>query len=145
MPPGPLGRQKGLPARLWRTSASATGWRNCQPGNCRQASADGWPWPPCSHAGRCLWLLDEPHAGLDAEHRELLDRLLKEVAAGGATVVLASHEILTREVLADRVATVSGGMVMDGLLVDNPPLDPAIEAPGTGNVVQPDLEQPSVA
>jgi ABC-type multidrug transport system ATPase subunit len=98
-----------------------------------------------------LWLLDEPHAGLDAEHRELLDGLLKEVAARGATVVLASHEILTREVLADRVATVSGGMVLDGLLLDNPAPDgPAVDAPEAGNMVQPelvrpDLEQPSVA
>ena len=34
-----------------------------------------------------LWLLDEPHAGLDAKHRELLDGLLKEVTAAGATVI----------------------------------------------------------
>ena len=33
-----------------------------------------------------LWLLDEPHAGLDAEHRQLLDQLLKDVAAAGASV-----------------------------------------------------------
>ena len=50
-----------------------------------------------------LWLLDEPHAGLDAEHRELLDGLLKEVTAAGATVIAASHEERTSEVLADRV------------------------------------------
>jgi heme ABC exporter ATP-binding subunit CcmA len=88
-----------------------------------------------------LWLLDEPHAGLDAEHRELLDGLLKEVAALGATVVLASHEILTTEVLADRVATVSGGMVLDGLVFDSP----ASDSPAAGDMAQPDLEQPSVA
>jgi ABC-type multidrug transport system ATPase subunit len=88
-----------------------------------------------------LWLLDEPHAGLDTEHRELLDGLLKEVAALGATVVLASHEILTTEVLADRVATVSGGMVLDGLVFDRP----ARESPAAGDMTQPDLEQPSVA
>ncbi len=39
-----------------------------------------------------LWLLDEPHAGLDAEHRDLLDSLVREAAAGGATVLIASHE-----------------------------------------------------
>ena len=63
-----------------------------------------------------LWLLDEPHAGLDAEHRELLDGLLKEVARAGATVIAASHEDRTSEVLADRVATMSGGTVLDGVL-----------------------------
>ncbi len=98
-----------------------------------------------------LWLLDEPHAGLDAEHRELLDGLLKEVTAGGATVVLASHEIFAREVLADRVASVSGGMVLDGIVLDGlvpgaPHLDgPTRDNPGAGNVAQPDVEQPSVA
>jgi hypothetical protein len=59
------------------------------------------------------------------------------VAALGATVVLASHEILAREVLANRVATVSGGMVLDGLVPDGP-------AEGF-TTAQPDLEQPSVA
>ena len=74
-----------------------------------------------------LWLLDEPHAGLDAEHRELLDGLLKEVTAAGATVIAASHEERTSEVLADRVVTMSGGTVLDGLLTG-----PADSAPAMG-------------
>lgn len=39
-----------------------------------------------------LWLLDEPHAGLDADGRDLLDGLLVELRAHGATLVVASHE-----------------------------------------------------
>ena len=35
-----------------------------------------------------LWLLDEPHAGLDAEGRDLLDGLVRQAVAAGATVVL---------------------------------------------------------
>ena len=66
-----------------------------------------------------LWLLDEPHAGLDAEYRQLLDTLLREAAAAGATVVVASHEDRTSEVLADRAVTMSGGLVLDGLLPDD--------------------------
>jgi len=65
-----------------------------------------------------LWLLDEPHAGLDAQHRELLDGLLREAAAGGATVVLASHEVGVTEALADRVVTMSGGTVLVGVPPD---------------------------
>jgi ABC-2 type transport system ATP-binding protein len=72
-----------------------------------------------------LWLLDEPHAGLDAEHRELLDGLLKEVTAAGATVIAASHEERTSEVLADRVVTMSGGTVLDGVVADPPGPDRA--------------------
>ncbi len=58
-----------------------------------------------------LWLLDEPHAGLDAEHRDLLDRLVRSAVGKGATVVLASHERDRAHALAGRVVEVSGGVV----------------------------------
>jgi heme ABC exporter ATP-binding subunit CcmA len=56
-----------------------------------------------------LWLLDEPHAGLDAEHRDLLDELIREAVSGGATVVLASHEQDRAHAIADRIVVVAGG------------------------------------
>jgi heme ABC exporter ATP-binding subunit CcmA len=58
-----------------------------------------------------LWLLDEPHAGLDAEHRDLLDGLIAGAAARGATVVLASHEGERAGSLAGTIVTISGGVV----------------------------------
>jgi heme ABC exporter ATP-binding subunit CcmA len=58
-----------------------------------------------------LWLLDEPHAGLDAAGRDLLDRLLGEAVAAGATVVFASHELDRAIPLAHRVVTMAGGLV----------------------------------
>jgi heme ABC exporter ATP-binding subunit CcmA len=58
-----------------------------------------------------LWLLDEPHAGLDAEHRDLLDVLVEEAVGRGATVVLASHEADRARRLAGRIVTVAGGVV----------------------------------
>jgi heme ABC exporter ATP-binding subunit CcmA len=58
-----------------------------------------------------LWLLDEPHAGLDAEYRDLLDRLIERAAASGTTVVLASHEADRAGSLARTVVTVAGGVV----------------------------------
>lgn len=72
-----------------------------------------------------LWLLDEPHAGLDAEHRDLLDGLVRGAAARGRTVVLASHEADRAEPLAHQIVTVAGGMV---LRVES---GPAREAPGS--------------
>jgi ABC-type multidrug transport system ATPase subunit len=56
-----------------------------------------------------LWLLDEPHAGLDAEARVLLGQLVTEASTGGATVVIASHEANLVEPLADRAVTITGG------------------------------------
>jgi heme ABC exporter ATP-binding subunit CcmA len=58
-----------------------------------------------------LWLLDEPHAGLDADARDLLDGLVLEAAEKGATVLLASHELDRAVGLADRVVTIGGGVV----------------------------------
>ncbi len=59
-----------------------------------------------------LWLLDEPHAGLDASARDTLDELIREAASGGATVVVASHEAHQVEPLATRAVMVAGGRVI---------------------------------
>jgi heme ABC exporter ATP-binding subunit CcmA len=63
-----------------------------------------------------LWLLDEPHAGLDAVGRDELDDTLREAVSAGATVVLASHEYERASKLATRVVTVDGGIVHGGTL-----------------------------
>lgn len=57
-----------------------------------------------------LWLLDEPHAGLDAEGRDELDAMLRSAVGAGATVVVASHELERAGALADRVVEVIGGV-----------------------------------
>jgi heme ABC exporter ATP-binding subunit CcmA len=58
-----------------------------------------------------LWLLDEPHAGLDQATRDEVDRLVHEAAAAGATVVVASHELDRAEALAGRTVQIAGGHV----------------------------------
>jgi heme ABC exporter ATP-binding subunit CcmA len=58
-----------------------------------------------------LWLLDEPHAGLDADGRDLLDGLIADAAGSGITVVIASHETERAGALASRTLTVAGGQV----------------------------------
>ena len=60
-----------------------------------------------------LWLLDEPHAGLDAKGRDEIDRIVKEAAASGATVVVASHEIERAQQLATRTISLVSGQVRD--------------------------------
>jgi heme ABC exporter ATP-binding subunit CcmA len=58
-----------------------------------------------------LWLLDEPHAGLDATSRALLGQLIGEAVSDGATVMLSSHEPELTVPLADRVVSMGGGRV----------------------------------
>ena len=60
-----------------------------------------------------LWLLDEPHAGLDAKGRDEIDRIVKEAAASGATIVVASHEIERAQQLATRTISLVAGQVRD--------------------------------
>lgn len=61
-----------------------------------------------------LWLLDEPHAGLDSAARDEIDAVIREAVAAGATVVVASHELDRGESLATRSVTVEGGAVQGG-------------------------------
>jgi heme ABC exporter ATP-binding subunit CcmA len=56
-----------------------------------------------------LWLLDEPHAGLDATGRDELDQLLRRAAQAGATVVFSSHELDRAQLLATRTVSVVAG------------------------------------
>ncbi|MDE0607481.1 MAG: heme ABC exporter ATP-binding protein CcmA [Acidimicrobiaceae bacterium] len=58
-----------------------------------------------------LWLLDEPHAGLDQGGRDLVDGLVAEAAADGATVLVASHDLDRALDLATRRVSVVGGTV----------------------------------
>ncbi len=75
-----------------------------------------------------LWLLDEPHAGLDAEGRDRLDALLRAAVAAGATVVVASHERERAAPLVDRTVVLSGGRTV--AVSDDP--RPARSAPSAG-------------
>jgi len=59
-----------------------------------------------------LWLLDEPHAGLDVSARALLSELVNEAVRDGATVLVASHEVAVSAELAGRVVRMAGGKVV---------------------------------
>jgi len=58
-----------------------------------------------------LWLLDEPHSGLDQGGRDLVDQVILDAASAGATVMLASHELDRTLDLATRHLTVAGGTI----------------------------------
>ncbi len=60
-----------------------------------------------------LWLMDEPHAGLDAGARSLVASLVADAATDGAAVVLTSHEPDLSVPLADRVVVMAGGRVAE--------------------------------
>jgi ABC-2 type transport system ATP-binding protein len=66
-----------------------------------------------------LVFLDEPTAGLDAIARRGFHDLVRELVAGGTTVVLTTHIMDDVERLADHVVIVAGGRVLrDGAVTD---------------------------
>lgn len=58
-----------------------------------------------------IWLLDEPHAGLDAKGRDEIDLILREAASAGATIIVASHEVERALQLASRTVALVAGHV----------------------------------
>ena len=60
-----------------------------------------------------LWLLDEPHAGLDQNGRDIVDSLITDAAAAGGAVLVASHELDRVEPVVDRFVTVTGGLTVE--------------------------------
>ena len=60
-----------------------------------------------------LWLLDEPHAGLDTAGRDEIDAVLRDAVSSGATVIVSSHEHERAQALATRIVTVDGGTVTE--------------------------------
>lgn len=60
-----------------------------------------------------LLLLDEPTSGLDPLMQQEVHGLLREARAGGATVFFSSHVISEVESVAERVAIIRGGVIVE--------------------------------
>ncbi|HEY0085220.1 MAG TPA: ATP-binding cassette domain-containing protein [Allosphingosinicella sp.] len=58
-----------------------------------------------------LIVLDEPFSGLDAINQGRLETLIREEAAGGATIIFSTHVIAHAERLCERIAIIAGGEV----------------------------------
>jgi len=58
-----------------------------------------------------LVVFDEPFSGLDALNQGKLEVMIRELAAGGTTVIFSTHVIAHAERLCDQVAIIAGGKV----------------------------------
>jgi ABC-2 type transport system ATP-binding protein len=62
-----------------------------------------------------LVILDEPFSGLDPINQHSLERLIRDLAARGATVIFSTHVMQHAERLCDQVVLMAGGRkVFDG-------------------------------
>jgi ABC-2 type transport system ATP-binding protein len=66
-----------------------------------------------------LLFLDEPTTGFDPEARREFWALIRDLQAGGTTILLTTHYLEEAEALADRVGVIAGGRL---IAVDTPRL-----------------------
>jgi heme exporter protein A len=59
-----------------------------------------------------ILLLDEPYTGLDQDACEMLDGILKKVAAQGRTILMTSHDLARAADLASRFDVLSRGRIV---------------------------------
>ncbi|UWQ42121.1 ABC transporter ATP-binding protein [Leisingera aquaemixtae] len=64
-----------------------------------------------AHEPRILFL-DEPTAGVDVELRKDMWEIVRELKAGGVTIILTTHYIEEAEAIADRVGVITGGELL---------------------------------
>ncbi|MGM0903299.1 MAG: heme ABC exporter ATP-binding protein CcmA [Bacillota bacterium] len=60
-----------------------------------------------------ILMLDEPHTGLDQEAVALLNRIIKEKQQAGTSILIISHDFEQVHTLADRVAILKKGIIVD--------------------------------
>ncbi|MBM7562481.1 ABC transporter ATP-binding protein [Fusibacter tunisiensis] len=66
-----------------------------------------------------LFILDEPHVGLDPHSNKILKDLMREHCANGGTVLFSSHVLEVVENLCDRVAIIHKGKLIACDTLDN--------------------------
>ncbi|MHB0878923.1 MAG: heme ABC exporter ATP-binding protein CcmA, partial [Anaerolineae bacterium] len=59
-----------------------------------------------------LLLLDEPDSGLDPAARQALATLVSDVAGGGATIIVTTHDLTTAFALAQRIVVLAKGRIV---------------------------------
>ena len=70
-----------------------------------------------------VMLFDEPHTGLDQDASAMLDKVLRDVAAMGRTVVMTSHDLARAADLAGRFDVLSRGVIQASVRADQLPQD----------------------
>jgi heme exporter protein A len=70
-----------------------------------------------------VMLFDEPHTGLDQDASQMLDDVLRDVAARGRTVVMTSHDLARVGDLASRFDVLSRGKIIASVGREDMPPD----------------------
>lgn len=106
----------GVPATrceelLAQTGLSSLGGRRA--GQVSRGQLQRLAWARALLIGADLLLLDEPTSGLDLESKSQIHALIDAHRGQGHTILLATHDMLEAQRLADRVGILDGGRLLD--------------------------------
>ncbi len=77
-------------------------------------SSSGWPLPGRWRRTQACLLLDEPTSALDPELvNEVLEVIRRLAIDDGLTMIISTHQIRFADEVADRVAFLSGGAILE--------------------------------
>jgi ABC-2 type transport system ATP-binding protein len=103
-----------LVARVGLTDRSGATWRRLSGGEKQRLSL-----ALALAAVPDVAFLDEPTSGVDVNGRDTIREIIRDLAAGGCAVVLATHELDGAERVADRAVIFDGGrLIADGTLAE---------------------------
>lgn len=66
-----------------------------------------------------LYVIDEPHVGLDPATAETFNRMSRAAAVSGAAVLLSTHTLPVAKVLCDRLGIIHEGRLMETFRTDD--------------------------
>ncbi len=65
-----------------------------------------------------LYVIDEPHVGLDPATAETFNRMSRAAAASGAAVLVSTHTLPVAKVLCDRLGIIHEGRLIETFMTD---------------------------
>lgn len=66
-----------------------------------------------------LYVIDEPHVGLDPATAETFNRMSRAAAASGAAVIVSTHTLPVAKVLCDRLGIIHEGRLIETFMTDD--------------------------
>jgi ABC-2 type transport system ATP-binding protein len=105
-----IARKRGrIAASQWLERMGLSGWKGSRVRELSKGMQQKIQFIGAVMHGPELLVLDEPFAGLDAVNAEFLGGIVRDLAAGGTTVVFSTHIMEQAESLCDRVCIMSRG------------------------------------
>jgi ABC-type histidine transport system ATPase subunit len=108
----PRAKAKASRVPRWPGSDSNT-WRPARPACSPAVSSSAWRWPALWALEPELLILDEPTASLDPASSREVERIIGEIAAAGARILMTTHNLGQAKRLAEDIVFIDRGRIVE--------------------------------